>query len=111
MKEIIGFLTIIFGDGMTAVGVFLLTVYIFYFSIVRTLRIYCEGRSPDGEDVKKMLKNVRVIAVMMIGLSIAISIVNKVNLPEEHYIRYKIGIVFFFLLPLVSKASYGKDFA
>lgn len=117
MNEIIDLLTVIFGDGMIAVGIFILTAYIFYFSIVRIFRIYFkERRNPNAEDVKKIQKNASVIIIMMMGLIISIRVLNYVlklvNFTgERDILLYKGGIILFFVIPLVTKASYGKDFA
>lgn len=117
MKEIIGFLTAIFGDEMIAVGIFLLTIYIFYFGIRRIfLAFLVEQRNPNAEDVKKIQKNASVIAVLMMGLVISINILNYVlklvNFTgERDILLYKSAIILFFVLPLLTKASYGKDFA
>ncbi len=115
--ELINLLTVIFGDGMIAVGILILTLYIFYFGIRRILlAFFIEQRNPNAEDVKKMQKNAGVIAVLMMGLIISINVLNYVfklvNFTgERDILLYKGAIILFFVLPLLSKASYGKDFA
>jgi hypothetical protein len=111
MHEFSNSITELAKDNFFALGLIFNMNFTLYF-IIRRIFVtwFKEKRKLNREDADKMLKNIGVIIIITMCMTISMILINQAHFPEQESIGYKKFAIIIFVVPVVGRSIAGKEF-